>query len=756
MILCVLLFFGGMKAQTINISGSCVANTGALVQSGDATTPTYNGRPVYYNGSLAVNYSGSAITVPTYLYYALAAELGTVENRWVVTYDGQPFYYFVSDATTAPLGSYSPFDTGAATNLCGGPVIISTPCIAPTAYAVTGGGNYCLGAPGVGVGLANSETGIAYQLYLNAVALGTAVSGTGAAISFGNQTGEGIYTVIGTRTVGGCLTTMTGSVSVGINPSATADAGGAIAAICQSGTTGALGGSFGGAATSAVWSDGAAGGTFTNNGGSTPNTATYTAAPNAPASVTLTLTTSGGLCGAAVASKVLSITTGTLYYTDADGDGYDNGSPRVVSCVALPGYVLTTLGTDCNDTNAEVNPNHVEVLGNGTDDNCDGTIDEVAPTSSIQPTQCGVTLINLAQAIYANVIYPTPAQGYRFEVTNGVTVRTYDSATNSFNLLNLAGGATYNTTYSIRVAVKTGGFWRAYSAVCTVSTPVVPTTTKVAAAQCGVTLATISSTIYCGAVASASGYRFRINDGINPARTFDTTVNRFSLTDVAGGAAFATTYAVDVQLRFGATWESTWGQACNISTPLTPGTSNLSAAQCGINITNLWQTLYASQIAVATGYRFEVTKSGGSTVLYDTPNPRFSLKNITTPGFTTSNASYSIRVAILYNGNYLPFGAACIVTTNGAARMTNSPISVFEVKVYPNPFASSFSIDVNTSSDSNVTLKVYDMIGRILETKVLSVNDFTALELGTNYPSGVYNAIVTQGENVKTLRVVKR
>jgi hypothetical protein len=30
------------------------------------------------------------------------------------------------------------------------------------------------------------------------------------------------------------------------------------------------------------------------------------------------------------------------------------------------------------------------------------------------------------------------------------------------------------------------------------------------------------------------------------------------------------------------------------------------------------------------------------------------------------------------------------------------------------------------------------------------------MELGNNYPSGVYNVIVTQGEDVKTLRVIKR
>ena len=47
-----------------------------------------------------------------------------------------------------------------------------------------------------------------------------------------------------------------------------------MAPICPDGTSAPLGGSFFTPATSAIWSDGGAGGTFSNNGGSTPNKAT--------------------------------------------------------------------------------------------------------------------------------------------------------------------------------------------------------------------------------------------------------------------------------------------------------------------------------------------------------------------------------------------------------------------------------------------------------------------------------------------------
>jgi len=449
------------------------------------------------------------------------------------------------------------------------------------------------------------------------------------------------------------------------------------------------------------------------------------------------------------------------FYVDSDNDGFNNGGPLTTTCYgasAPTGFTANNIGTDCDDNDAEINPNHVEVLDNGLDDNCDGNIDEVAPTSSLQPSQCGSTLTNISQAIYANVVTgAVAAQGYRFEVTevsNPSNVRTYDSATNNFNLNNLSGGGAINTTYSIRVAVKTApGFWRAYASACNVTTPAVAATTKVSFPACGSTLTNIASTIYCDAVPGATGYRFRVTDGVTTT-TFDASVNRFSLTNV--NANFGTTYTIDVQLRFGTTWETTWGAVCSYTTPATPGTSNVSAAQCGINITNLWSTIYATQVSAATGYRFEVTKSGGATVFYDTPNARFSLRNITVPGFTVTNSSYSIRVAILYNSIYQAFGSACTITTTGASRITKTPLDVFEVNAYPNPFANNFKLEVNTSSEENVSVKVYDMLGRAIEMKQGSLSDMTSSEMGDQLTSGVYNVIVTQGENVKTLRMIKR
>jgi len=66
------------------------------------------------------------------------------------------------------------------------------------------------------------------------------------------------------------------------------------------------------------------------------------------------------------------------------------------------------------------------------------------------------------------------------------------------------------------------------------------------------------------------------------------------------------------------------------------------------------------------------------------------------------------------------------------------------------------AIDLKTSSTSPVTLAIYDMTGRLLDTKEIKAEGLSNQTIGERYPSGVYNIIVTQGENIKTVRVVKK
>ena len=174
-------------------------------------------------------------------------------------------------------------------------------------------------------------------------------------------------------------------------------------------------------------------------------------------------------------------------------------------------------------------------------------------------------------------------------------------------------------------------------------------------------------------------------------------------------------------------------------------------------MTSLYAPLYANGISLASGYRFEVSTGGSILGFYDAATNVFNLKQV---AGTAKNTAYSIRVAVLYNGTYQSFGSSCTVTTasNANTRMSDGDLdaTVFTVKAYPNPFATSFNLAIESSSDDQVEVKVYDMIGRELEARKATVSEWSTQELGNGYPEGVYNVIVTQGDQVKSLRMIKR
>src|SRR6185369_15330991 len=98
--------------------------------------------------------------------------------------------------------------------------------------ALTGGGAYCTGGSGVSVGLANSDSGINYQLRLNGTDTGATVAGTGSALDFGLQTAAGTYTVTGSNTTTACVGLMSGNAVVTINALPAVSGGASNAVVC--------------------------------------------------------------------------------------------------------------------------------------------------------------------------------------------------------------------------------------------------------------------------------------------------------------------------------------------------------------------------------------------------------------------------------------------------------------------------------------------------------------------------------------------
>ena len=445
------------------------------------------------------------------------------------------------------------------------------------------------------------------------------------------------------------------------------------------------------------------------------------------------------------------------FYIDADNDTFYDGNPFPVSvCYGADtpsGYVSSIVGSDCDDTNAAVNPNHVEILANGIDDNCDGHIDEIGPYVTLTPTFCGSVLPRVGTDIYATTL--AGVTGYRFEVTQGTTVTSFDSDVNHFSLNDLPVAPTYLTTYSVRISARTNGFWRAFGpTICTVTTPRAPIVTQLLTQQCGMNMTNMGNIMYCYQNLSATLYRFELSDGVFPVRTYDSTVNRFVMQNFVGSGRFGTTYTVRVALFIAGVWED-FGPACTVTTPPLPELSRVIDSQCGMSISNSWTTIYTGQILEAEMYRFEVT-NGSSIRFYDSPLNRFNLHNLAGAP-PAPNTTYTIRVAIMYLGAYLAFGPPCTVTTTAViTRQAEPHNNQFRLNAAPNPFSDSFRISLDDEVYTPTTVKVYDVFGKLLETLQYEASQTGTLELGSSYKSGVYTLIVNQGEMQQMIRVVKR
>ncbi len=84
-------------------------------------------------------------------------------------------------------------------------------------------------------------------------------------------------------------------------------------------------------------------------------------------------------CNSWIDANDPSLTDGTTYYADADGDGYGTANYTTVECSAPTGYVDPSeqSDTDCDDTDADTWPGADE-LCDEVDNDCDGTVDEDA------------------------------------------------------------------------------------------------------------------------------------------------------------------------------------------------------------------------------------------------------------------------------------------------------------------------------------------------------------------------------------------
>jgi hypothetical protein len=229
-----------------------------------------------------------------------------------------------------------------------------------------------------------------------------------------------------------------------------------------------------------------------------------------------------------------------------------------------------------------------------------------------------------------------------------------------------------------------------------------------------------TTTLATGNLTASTAYRVVVSSGLCTAKTSNVAIVRVSpaakVTAIAGFNTATT-------------------KVC-VGTPkiLTLGTGYVGTIEW-LSSSSLTGTYVVINGATAPTYSYVPTSDG---VMY----------------FKVRMTSSPCSAQVLSTAGVAVFAYTCSVAREMAKEVVSEE---FKAIAYPNPSTSVFQLEVSTPTTVKKKLfnvQVYDMTGRFIEQR--QVQQSENIEIGIDYASGMYNIIVTQGEQVKTLRVIKK
>ena len=612
------------------------------------------------------------------------------------------------------------------------------------------------------------------------------VTGTFAAVAgnvtttlaTGNLTATTAYRVVVSN--GACPTSISDSITITVNPVSTVKTISGAGAICN-GTSKTLTlatGSVG----SIQWQSSTTSATATDfadiNGATNPVTLTVSPAVttwyravstsgvcSSKASVAVAVTVSQPtavgtlsalattLCTATGTTLSLSSATGTIAWQKAT---VVNGVTGTFAAVA--GNVTTSLATG----NLTATTAYRVVVSSGA-----------CPTSISNPITITVNPVSTVKTISGAGAICNGASKTLTLATGSVGSIQWQSSTTSATATDFANisGATNPVTLTVSPAVTTWYRAVATSGVCsskasvavavTVSQPTaVGTLSALTTTLCTATGTTLSLSSATGTIA---WQKATVVNGVTG--TFAAVAGNVTTTLATGNLAATTAYRVVV---------SSGTCSTSISNPITITVSSLAKATAVTGHTGATTLATAvcsgaRTLTLATGYIGSIQwqyYNAGTSATAVTNTSVVSWTDIAGANSSSYNATSSTIGNVWFRVKFTSGPCATLAYStpvnvwikacNTTVREEDVTTIEFKTTAYPNPFAENFKLDVKTSSEEAIQINVYDMLGKLVESRILETTEVEGFEVGANYPSGVYNVIVSQGDTVKTLRVIKR
>jgi arylsulfatase A-like enzyme len=163
----------------------------------------------------------------------------------------------------------------------------------------------------------------------------------------------------------------------------------------------------------------------------------------------------------------------------------------------------------------------------------------------------------------------------------------------------------------------------------------------------------------------------------------------------------------------------------------------------------------------ATSYRLDISTSLAFTQFVQEYNGLFVKSNSKKVTGLMPATRYYYRVRAVTKGITTGNSNIMAVTTGVTGRTSTGSSDLqlakdddtFNVEVFPNPTSDAFSINVQSTSNSNIQIIITDINGKKLyET---SGNNFSNYVIGKQLSPGVYFIKVMQEQNIKTIKLIK-
>jgi endoglucanase len=116
--------------------------------------------------------------------------------------------------------------------------------------------------------------------------------------------------------------------------------------------------------------------------------------------------------------------------------------------------------------------------------------------------------------------------------------------------------------------------------------------------------------------------------------------------------------------------------------------------------------------------------------------------------------------AIYYNAPYIRLvahfaGSSECIPDDVATSLANNTHTALPVRVYPNPFDKSTTVEISTAERKVVNIRILSVLGQeVVAAAPYSTNE--KIEIGTQLPSGVYVLEIQDGKHLQSVRLIKQ